>query len=216
MDRIARLCTYLDKCAVFADVACDHGYCAEYMLKNNLCEIAVISDISSKSLAKAEKLLSRYIDTGRCRAVVCDGLELIDSSVNQTLIAGIGGEEIIKILKNSYIPISFVFQPMKSARALRGYLLAAGCEITADDIFTDDKNYYFVIKGGIGVSAPDYSEAELEYGRDSLKNPLLREYLGDELAKKRSYLTRTMTAESRRFIEKSIAFIEAVLNNEIK
>ena len=51
MDRIKKLCTYLQPCNIFADVACDHGYCAEYMLKNGLCERAVISDISEKEIA---------------------------------------------------------------------------------------------------------------------------------------------------------------------
>ena len=57
MDRIERLCAFLDKCATFADVACDHGYCAKYMLDNGLCERAVISDISEKSMSKARTLL---------------------------------------------------------------------------------------------------------------------------------------------------------------
>ncbi|MDE6612965.1 MAG: class I SAM-dependent methyltransferase, partial [Clostridia bacterium] len=122
MERIERLCTFLDNCRVFADVACDHGYCAEYMLKNELCESAVVSDISEKSLAKAQKLLLSYIDREKCRAVCCDGLEKIDGA-DEVLIAGIGGAEIIKILQNAYIPEKFIFQPMKNAKALREYLL---------------------------------------------------------------------------------------------
>ena len=74
MDRIQIICSYLKPCYTFADVACDHGYCAEYMLKNDLCRKAVISDVSAKSLEKAEKLLSGYIENGRCRSVCCDGL----------------------------------------------------------------------------------------------------------------------------------------------
>ena len=97
MDRIKKLCTYLQPCNTFADVACDHGYCAEYMLKNGLCERAVISDISEKSLSKAETLLSVYIKNGRCCAACCDGLEGLDVNTDEALIAGIGGEEIVKI-----------------------------------------------------------------------------------------------------------------------
>ena len=32
--RIRTLCSLLEKTDVFADVGCDHGYCTEYMLKN--------------------------------------------------------------------------------------------------------------------------------------------------------------------------------------
>ncbi|MDE7305973.1 MAG: class I SAM-dependent methyltransferase, partial [Clostridia bacterium] len=102
MDRIKKLCSYLKPCKSFADVACDHGYCAQYMLKNDFCESAIISDISAKSLSKAEKLLKQFIADGKCRAVCCDGLKLIPKETEQVLIAGIGGEEIIKILKASF------------------------------------------------------------------------------------------------------------------
>lgn len=215
MDRISRLCSYLDKCSTFADVACDHGYFAEYMLKNGFCDSAVISDISAKSLQKAQTLLDGYIKQGKCKAVCCDGLELIDRGVRQAIIAGIGGEEIIKILKNSFIPQSFVFQPMKNAEALRSYLIERGCALTADDIFSDGKNYYFIIKGINCGGMANYSEAELLYGRDSIKNPVFKEYLKEEIAKKQSYLQRVMTDENRAILEKETAFMQGVLNGEI-
>lgn len=146
MDRIEQLCSFLDSCNTFADVACDHGYCAKYMLDSGFCNSAVISDISEKSLSKAQTLLSGYIENGLCRSVCCDGLEKIEDA-DEVLIAGIGGEEILKILQNAYIPEKFVFQPMKNVKELRAYLLEKSCHITADDVFTDGKKYYFVIKG---------------------------------------------------------------------
>lgn len=214
MDRISRLCSYLLPCKIFADVACDHGYCAEYMLKNGLCVRAVISDISEKSLSKAQTLLSEYIKSGKCRAVVCDGLEGVDCQPDEVLIAGIGGEEIVKILKNAYIPETFVFQPMKNARVLREYLLSEKCEISVDDIFTDSKKYYFIIRGCRFGKLKNYSEEELKYGRDSLKNKVFYDYLSGELEKKKSYLKREMSAESRRLIQADIAFMEEVLKGE--
>ncbi|MDE6597460.1 MAG: class I SAM-dependent methyltransferase [Clostridia bacterium] len=212
MDRIKKLCSYLQPCTTFADVACDHGYCAQYMLKNRLCESAVISDISAKSLSKAENLLSDYIAEGKCRSVCCDGLTLIPKDTEQVLIAGIGGEEIIKILKTSYIPKNFVFQPMKNAPALRKFLLQSGCKINKDDIFTDGKNYYFVICGANSGDNGKYSAAQFEYGKDSLNNCVLKEYLKEELSKRQSYLSGNMTEESRSTILKSIQEINSVLN----
>lgn len=219
MNRIEKLCSYLDKCNTFADVGCDHGYCTKYMLENNLCENAVISDISEKCLEKAEKLLSAYIKSGRCRSVCCFGLELIGESVgeivDQALIAGMGGEEIVNILKNSFIPGSFVLQPMKNADVLREYLLFKECEIVTDDIFTDGKKYYFIIKGKSKGVRYNYNEAEIKYGKDSLSNPVFNKYLSEEIFKKKGYLTRKLSAQSRYLIEQEIAFMEGVLKGEI-
>lgn len=215
MDRIKQLCAHLQPCKTFADVACDHGYCAEYMLKNNLCESAVISDISEKSLSKAQTLLSDYIKNGKCSAVCCDGLEGIDEGADEVLIAGIGGEEIVKILKNAYIPPTFVFQPMKNAETLREYLLSQKCELYYDGIFSDGKNYYFIIKGRRYGKAQSYNKVRLRYGKDSLNNPVFYDYLKEELTKKKNYLTRTMSEQNRLAIEADIAFMQGVLNGEI-
>lgn len=213
MSRISTLCSYLGPCRTFADVACDHGYFAQYMLKNNLCENAVISDISDKSLIKARALLDEYIKDGRCTAVCCDGLQKVRGA-DLVLIAGIGGDEILKILRESYIPENFVFQPMKNAQALRAYLIQSGCGITSDDIFSDGKNYYFVIKGSRSYTTEHYNEYQLAYGRDSLQNPVLKQYLTCELEKKISYLSAEMTQQSRSNLKKDIKFILEVLEND--
>lgn len=177
----------------------------------------MISDISEKSLSKAESLLASHIKDGSCAAVCCDGLKKIDIEINEVLIAGIGGEEIIKILKEAYIPEKFVFQPMKNVAALRSFLLKSGCLILQDDIFTDGKNYYFIVKGcRCGGYKEIYSEAQLLYGRDSLFNPVLSSFLNEELKKKKSYLSRGMSDKNRKELKEKISFIEGVLSGEIK
>ena len=215
MDRIKKLCSYLSGCKTFADVACDHGYIAEYMLKEGLCESAVVSDISEKCLKKAEILLSEYISAGKCRAVCCDGLKEIDRNTDLIMIAGIGGEEIIKILNEGFIPQSFLFQPMKNAAALRAYLLQNDCFIETDDIFTDGKKYYFVIKGKRG-KLQNYTKEQLLYGKDSLENPVFYDYLKEELNKKKNYLLSDMTAQSRQTLTEQIKDMEEVLKGEAK
>jgi tRNA (adenine22-N1)-methyltransferase len=214
MDRIQTICSYLTSSESFADIGCDHGYCTQYMLENDLCKRAIIADVSAKSLSKAERLLEKYIARGACSSVCCDGLTKIDSSISQVLIAGMGGEEIIKILSEAYIPQSFVFQPMKNANLLRSYLLQNGCEISHDDIFKDGK-FYFIIKGKRRGNVRAYTKAELAFGFESLKNPLLDEYLSQELSKNYEYLTRPMTAENKKIIEGKIAFLKGVKKGDI-
>jgi tRNA (adenine22-N1)-methyltransferase len=216
MNRIDKLVTYLSPCKRFADVACDHGYCTEYMLKNNLCESAQISDISDKCLKKAEKLLSKFIDEGRVKSVCCDGLGGIDRNVDLVLIAGIGGDELIKILDEGFIPQNFVFQPMKNVSGVRRYLIEKGCAITRDDIFTDGKNYYFVICGRASGGEEKYSKAQMMFGRDSLKNIVFNDYLKAEILKKEGYLSRDMTDEHRQNLEESLAFLKGVYSGEIE
>lgn len=218
-ERLKKLCALLDKCDRFVDVGCDHGYCTKYMLDSGLCNRAVIADVSAKSLSKAEKLLAEYVSAGRCASVCCDGLESIDRGDDLVLIAGMGGEEILKIIKSAYIPRSFVFQPMKNAPELREYLLESGCAIDYDGLFTETRaglvKNYFAIKGRAGgKTARPYTAAELAYGRDSLGTPELEALLNYELTKNLAYAQGGLSPQSRAEVESRIQFIKGVLNGE--
>lgn len=215
MDRINKLCAYLSPCKTFADVGCDHGYCTRYMLKNSLCERAIISDISQKCLNKAQVLLKSYISDGKCIPVLCSGLEKIDNTVDLVLIAGMGGEEIISILKSAFIPENFVLQPMRNVREVREYLLQSGAEITCDDVFESGGKYYFVICGKKFGNKNTYTQAQLMFGKGDLHGAL-GGYLKEELNKKRDYLSRELSGASRTQILENINFIEGILSGEIK
>ncbi|MDE7084862.1 MAG: class I SAM-dependent methyltransferase, partial [Clostridia bacterium] len=143
MGRIEELCALIDACDSFADVGCDHGYVAQYVLKSGKSKNVLVTDVSAKCLLKAETLLSEYIKSGACRAVCCNGLSRVPQDTELVMIAGMGGEEIIKILTEGFIPEKFIFQPMKNAPKLRKFLLDSGCKITYDGVFKCEK-YYFV------------------------------------------------------------------------
>lgn len=213
--RIKKLCSYLKKCKTFADVGCDHGYCALYALKNSVCENAVVSDVSEKCLAKAERLLESFIKEGKCTPVCCFGLEKINPSTELTLIAGMGGEEIISILKAAYIPLNFVLQPMKNVKEVREYLLNNGAEIERDEVFSSGGKFYFVLCGKSRGEKSFYTPAQLRYGKGDL-NGDLGALIREEISKKRAFLARGLNGESRERILKDIAFAEGVLKGEIE
>ena len=171
--RIRTLCGLLAPAEVFADVGCDHGYCTQYMLENELCRKAIFSDVSKGSLQKAESLLAPSVEAGRATAVLGDGFYGVPSTVDEVLIAGMGGSEILSILtdeKHGFLPKSFVFQPMLNADKLRRWLIENGAYITRDFTFQDGK-YYDVICGrrlADGEQKQVYTEMEIEFGKENL------------------------------------------------
>lgn len=236
MDRIKKLCSFLSPCETFADVGCDHGYCTLYMLKSGKCKSARVSDISAKSLSKAERLLKDYITSGKCSAVCAPGLEGLSQKTDEVLIAGMGGEEIISILKNSFIPKTFVFQPMHGAPELRKFLLERGAQIIRDDVFLSGGKYYAVLCGERGErkepergecersngnaeereranypfrGSGGYTAAQLLFGKGDLSGDF-GGYLRRQLAENQSYLAHASEA-SRGQIEQKITLIKEVL-----
>ena len=121
-------------------------------------------------ILKAEKLLSAYIEAGTVKSFCCAGLELVPKDAEQVLIGGMGGEEIIGILKDGFFPERLVLQPMKNSSKLREYLLGNGYAITRDYMFSDGK-FYDVICAQRGGVARKYDERTLLFGYDNLYSP---------------------------------------------
>ena len=220
--RIDTLCSLLSPVSLFADVGCDHGYCTEYMLKNGLCERAIVSDISKGSLEKAKTLLASYLATGVATAVLGGGFVGVPKDVDEVLIAGMGGGEIVGILsdkKFGFMPKRFVFQPMHDAPKLRRYILENGGYIERDFTFEDGKFYDVIVGGRAGeafASLP-YSDAEYEFGRENLKDrpqaflKRVKKFLKDMDI----YLSApTLQEKSREEIEARKKKLQEVLNGE--
>lgn len=211
-ERIRVLCSHLHKTEIFADVGCDHGYCSQYMLKNGLCETAYISDISKGSLSKAEKLLVGEILVGKCIPVVCDGMKGLPKNCSLVLIAGLGGEEIVRILSEGYLPPRFVLQPMKNAERVRAFLVERGCRITDDYTFSSEGKFYDLIAGS-NAGGSVYSDWELAFGRDNLKNlpRAFLEKIKTEEEKLRAYLNcDKMSGESRDALRRRLYDMEVI------
>lgn len=212
--RIAQICARIPKCKKLADVGCDHGYMAEYVLKHDLAEKVYISDVSAGSLKKAEKLLSRYMEAGSCVSVLADGMQGLPSDCDCVLIAGLGGEEIVKILSEGYLPEKFVLQPMKNAEKVRRFLVERGCCITEDDTFGE--GYFYDLISGENKGGSDYTERDFLFGRDNLRAPSLSflHKLESEREKLLGYLGRkNLSDESRLELEARLDEIESVREN---
>ncbi len=198
-ERIKIICSHLPKAELFADVGCDHGYCTQFMLRRGLCRTAYISDISKGSLSKAEELLFCEIAEGRCVSVCADGMKGLPAQCDCVLIAGLGGEEIVRILTEGYVPRKFVLQPMKNSERVRAFLLERGCAIVSDDTFFAEGKYYDLITGE-NTGASEYSDWEIAFGRDNLKRKSQAFFgkLKGEERKLRAYLAQTGMSEKSR------------------
>lgn len=172
--RIRTLCSFIKPSVSFADVGCDHGYCSEYVLKNELCEKVIFSDISKGSLEKAEKLLAPFVKNGRAIGVLGDGFFGVPKDTEQVLIAGMGGSEIVSILSHElfgFLPKYFIFQPMHDSEKLRRYIVEKGGYIERDFTFYDGKFYDLIV--GINEKragqVSKYSNLEYEFGKENLQ-----------------------------------------------
>ena len=205
-ERLGIIFSLLEKVEVFADIGADHGYVAEAMLKADKCERAIVTDISAKCLKKAEENLSKNFE-GRYISIVTDGLKGVPFA-DEVLIAGMGGELISDIISSAdFLPEIFVIQPMKNTDSVRRTLIKSGYKFVNDYTFKD-KKFYDVIKARRGSDS--YSEEEIEFGRDNLrdKSAAFREMIEIKRSKLFSAL---QYAENKEVILEEIAKLDKVL-----
>lgn len=155
-----------------ADVGCDHGKLAYYLLDNGIADYAVVSDISKPSLDKAIDILSKT--KYNFDYICCDGLTGYNGyEIDQCIIAGMGGDEIMKIVSDSPIEIdSFILSPQRNNVAVKKFMLNNGYSIDFDIIIKEKNKFYNIFrcnKSGI-VAMP--TEKELIIGKDNFNNDI--------------------------------------------
>ena len=184
MKRLEVIASLIRPCDVFADIGCDHGLIARYVSDNRLAGRVYATDISAAALRKAEKLLA---DCDNAAFLLGDGFAPLDAdgiSVDEAVIAGVGGELIIKMLSATRSRPSLVLGAQKNADKLRVYLAADGYNITDDVKVSDDGKFYDIIRAERGyMPVPDAIHALMgvHYERKNPDMAAYCEYLGSKL-----------------------------------
>ncbi len=152
---------------IFADIGCDHGKISKAVLDSGKFNRVIISDISAPSLKKAQKLLESYGD--KVTAIVSDGFENFTETPSEAIIAGMGGEEIVKIISSAKVlPNSLILAPQKNNDKVRRKIISLGYKILKDFTFYSHGKFYDVIKAIKGIDF--YTEDEYLFGRDNLRD----------------------------------------------
>jgi len=141
--------------SVTVDVGCDHGYIGVQLLLDHKTNYLIASDISAPSLEKTRKLLQQNNLLDQASTRVGDGLDIIrtDEKIDQVIIAGMGGKEIMDILKrypNKNSVQHWIFQPMKELSTLREYMQKNNLKILHDVVMTERKKFYHIITATYG------------------------------------------------------------------
>lgn len=160
-----------------ADIGTDHGYlligCMEKGLK--FCQ-GVENKLGPYLVAEAN--LNNYIQDGRIKLSLSDGLKDLDPLIDTVVIAGMGGELISKIIDESLAKAKtlkkLILEPNVRCYELRKYLNLNGFTIYNEEIINDNDKYYEIMEVKFTNSLPTLSENELLFGPILLKkaNPL--------------------------------------------
>ena len=210
--RLALLASLVPQGASIADVGTDHGYLPVYLLQKGAIAHAIASDINALPLEHARRTAAEYGVTQGIDFRLCAGLDdIAPQEVDTVVIAGMGGETIIEILKNApwTREKTLLLQPMTKPELLRVWLTENSYAVTREHLVRDKDTLYAVLSATGGESAP-LTAAQAYCGAASVHDPLYGDYATERITK----LTRAaagLRGSKRQDREARIAELEAII-----
>lgn len=198
--------------SIVCDVGCDHGLLARYLLDQSKVDFIYVSDISKPSLDKAINLLSNSYTN--FEAICTNGLleyQGIDK-IDECIISGMGGNEIINIINSSPINIeSYILSPQHNIIETKQFMLSNGYKIIFDIIIKDKDKFYSIFKCKKSNDKVILSKLHLSFGKDSFinKDSDIREYISYEENKLKKLLDKVDEKTKNVMMEKCELLNEA-------
>lgn len=162
------------KKARIADIGTDHAYIPIYLIENNIARHVIASDVRQGPVDIAKSNIEKHNLSDKIEVRLGSGLSVLKSDeADEIIIAGMGGQLITDILKDS-IEIaktcSLVLQPMNDQYKLRKFLIENGFKIIAEDISVEGFKVYNIINAERGAQKPFENDIEYHLPKYLMKN----------------------------------------------
>lgn len=168
------------------DIGTDHGYVPIYLCQLDKVDYAIAADINSGPLEKATQNINQYKFANKITTVLSNGFQSIDRVVDTAVIAGMGGNLIIDILKNNYTDKlkQIVVQPQLDIYDVRKFLHTIGFSIDNEEMIIEQNKYYNIISAIKGYEQYD-KEQYYKFGKILIekKSSVLKENIVNKIRK---------------------------------
>lgn len=175
-----------------ADIGTDHAYIPIKLAQDNKIIHAIACDIKEGPLNIAKNNVNKYGFSDIIELRLGSGLDpLSENEVETVVIAGMGGEMIINILKNekSATYSELILQPMNYQAELRKWLSDNNFTIISEDLSLEGFKVYNLLKVKKGTPYNFLNELEYHLPKYLYNHPLFHELS----AKKKREFTKILT-----------------------
>lgn len=183
--RLLTCAGYIQPGGVVCDVGTDHALLPVYLVEQGICRHAVAADIGEGPLQAARRTISLHALEDTITAVLSDGLTGVSrQEITDVVIAGMGGETIMHILKNcpwSFSDVNLVLQPMTKADLLRKWLFQEGFDIIQETCARENRFLYAVMQVRFTGKKLNPDPVTVRIGRMDLHDPDCRAYAERQL-----------------------------------
>ena len=227
-NKIKTIANLISKSNVIIDVGCDHCFLAIDLLKNKKANLVINIDINHEPLEYGKKNLDKFLLLDKTINIVNDGLiglknnNLIKPYINDIdycVIAGMGSNNIINILKNNSLDIKkFILHSTKDEYKLRKYLISNNFEIINETYIEENNIFYpiFIVKKT--TSNIQYSKEELYFGKiNNVSNlSIYHKYLQNKLLFIQNIIAKNDVNKISVHLKEEFELLLKRIKNEIK
>lgn len=191
-NRLSKVASFVDNNKKIIDIGCDHAHLSIYIAQNKEPLKVIASDINEGPLKHATENIKKYKLENKIKIKLGNGIEPIEDDIDTIIISGMGGLNMIGILK--YSPSKYknvdtiILSPNSDTYKLRKEICKLGFYIE-DEILIKEKNIiYPVIKFKRGKKK--YRYKDYLYGPILIekKDPLFIEFIKKEKTTKEKLL----------------------------
>lgn len=191
--------------SIVADVGADHGKLIISLVENDVASFGYAIENKKGPYQRLVKAINQSKVPHKIKPLLSDGITDLPECVNTLVIAGMGGQTVINILKahveNLINVKTIIVDAHNAVPLLREEISKLGFSIADETIVEEDGIYYEIIKfikSGIAF----YSDLDLEFG------PVLRQHKSSLFKEKYQsrineidYLIKTKTLPQKRIVK---------------
>lgn len=149
--RLEKVASLIKPCRCVADIGTDHAYIPIYLVKNNICDHAIASDVNIGPLEKARKNIVIHGLGSKIECRLGSGLNTLNKGdADVAIISGMGGNLIRDIIEERldiFAGLQYaVLQPVQNPEVLREYIYRKGFRIIDEEICVDENKFYEIMK----------------------------------------------------------------------
>ncbi|MFI3212068.1 MAG: class I SAM-dependent methyltransferase [Eubacteriales bacterium] len=160
-NRLQAVADMVTKGNCVADIGCDHGYVAIYLITEKIAPKVVAMDVNRGPLDRAREHIREQSFENKIETRLSDGAKALQINKNSSentvslevdtiLIAGMGGRLIQKILTDSMDKIKLakevILQPQSDIGNVRKFLEQQGFAMVEENMIYEEGKYYPMMK----------------------------------------------------------------------
>ena len=216
-ERLEMVLSFVETGESAADVGTDHGHVPVELVRRGIVKKAVAMDVRKGPLSRAAENIALAGLSEKIATRLSDGVaKLLPGEADSVVIAGMGGELMLRILRDgAHVRNSvkhYILSPQSELSVFRHGLEELGFSIVEEEMLLDEGKYYVILHVSPGTMHYEH-EYEYRYGADLIRkqDPVLKEFLERELAQGEellAHLGRSGTDGARKRAESLINELE--------